>query len=276
MPCAKFDKSPLSLLPYRGSLANIWGWGEPRLQGQCSGFSSLKWSWYSPPLVGQGPHTDSPPWPGSKGESDQLYQSTHRSWLPFGLEQGVTERKGDTDQPQSLLAHTTVRKAFPISFRSFWVTPEQCPPTFAWVILPGTVSPAWYYLIFWTKMEAGRGRCSWSGVQQQTQGVTWAGAWLVWDTGSHRNCSSQCLPSQDGIWRCIQAGILVCFWRQWLVFRAEWLEPCHSVAHLQGFLSKLMINQMLPHIMVYILDHRSISGDFSEELNKNILNTEEN
>lgn len=38
---------------------------------------------------GHGPDTDSP---GSKGETEELYQSTHRSWPPFGSVQGVMER----------------------------------------------------------------------------------------------------------------------------------------------------------------------------------------
>lgn len=44
-------------------------------------------------LPGHGSDTDSSPWSSSKGETEELYQSTHRSWPPFGSVQGVMERK---------------------------------------------------------------------------------------------------------------------------------------------------------------------------------------
>lgn len=51
----------LFLFSHIGGHWQTFGDGKsPGSRGNCSGFSSLKWSWYSLPLLGQGPHADSP------------------------------------------------------------------------------------------------------------------------------------------------------------------------------------------------------------------------
>ena len=77
--------------------------------------------------------------------------------------------------------------------------------------------------------------------------VRQVGAGRVWAAEGHHNHTSQWLPSWTEIWTVHTWGLstllqaVVCE----LVLRAEWLESCRFVAHLQLFISKLNDNSDL-------------------------------